>query len=125
MNNEKYKITRHMSKMINNKIASDIVESKKIRYRNDEQMRNDGINFARSGLTLEDAPEDKKNDQNFIIGYEKGKRLMNVDDDWYRRGAKAYFDGIALEDVPESSRENEFFIQGYEDAMTMNTARHR
>lgn len=125
MNNEKYKLVRLKSAVLNNKIASDINESKKIRHRNDEQMRNDGINFARSGLTLEDAPEDKKNDQNFIIGYEKGLRLMNVDDDWYRKGSKAYFDGIPLENIPESSRENDFFIQGYEDAMTMNTARHR
>lgn len=125
MNNEKYKLVRLKSAVLNNKIASDIAESKKIRYRRNELMRNDGINFARSGLSLEDAPENKRNDQNFINGYEIGLRLMNVDDDWYRRGAKAYFDGIVLEDVPESSRENEFFIQGYEDAMTMNTARHR
>ena len=125
MNNSKYKLTRQMSNMLNNKIASDIAESKKVRHRDDEQMRNDGITFAKSGLTLEDAPEEKRNDQNFIIGYEKGKRLMNVDDDSYRRGSKAYFDGIAFENISKSDRENEIFIQGYEDAMTMNITRHR
>lgn len=125
MNNEKYKLTKHMSAVINAKIASDIAESKKIKYRYDKEITDIGVNFAKSGLKLEDAPEDKRNDPNFIIGYEKGLRLMNVDDELYRRGSKAYFDGITFENLPESDRENEIFIQGYEDAMTMNMSRHR
>ena len=125
MNNEKYRLVRDITKIQNQLVASKIADSQKSRHRYDKDMVSTGIEYAKSGLTLEDATDEMRKNQNFIIGYEKGMRLLNVDDDFFARGAKAYFDGVNWENIADSDRENELFIQGYEDAMTMNTSKRR
>lgn len=45
----------------------------------DPEIFNKGMEWFNSGLSLEDAPNDLKNNTNFIRGFEKGQRLSLVD----------------------------------------------
>ena len=125
MSNEKYKQVQQIAKIINNGIDADITDAQKKKYRFNKTLMEEGIKCARSGLSLDDIPAELLSDDSFIIGYEKGIRLLNIDDDFFEKGAKAYFEGVSLEDIPESDRQNELFLLGYEDAMMMGAPRKR
>ena len=125
MNRDVYKYVREITAIQTHRIESELIEAERKKNRFDKNMMAEGLQYAKSGLSLEDAPEDKRNDYSFISGYEKGMRLLNVNDEMFLKGAKAYFDGINLADIPDSDRENELFVQGYEDAITMSSSKKR
>ena len=67
-----------------NKIASDL-RNKEIRKnyvrpdKRDLDICNKGLEWFKSGLALEDAPKELKNNTNFINGFNKGKRLAMIE----------------------------------------------
>ena len=93
--------------------------------RTDFNIMNMGEKWYFDGYSLDEAPDNVRNNRNFIYGFEHAKRLQDVNDDFFRRGSKAYFDGINLAAISESDRNNENFMAGYEDAMTMNLRKRR
>lgn len=46
----------------------------------DPEIFNKGIEWYQSGLPIEDAPEELKNNAHFVNGYEKGKRLAKIEE---------------------------------------------
>ena len=44
----------------------------------DSNLFNQGMEWFRNGLTLEDAPDSFKNDASFIKGYNRGQRLAII-----------------------------------------------
>ena len=125
MSHEKYKLVRQISGIYNTHISSEIRDKQKKHYRFNPQIITEGYNFAKSGLTLDDASDAQKNEPNFMFGYEKYMRELDIADEFYRRGSKAFIEGVNWESIPEIERQNEAFIQGFEDAMTISTKRHR
>ena len=45
----------------------------------DADICNKGIEWFKSGLPLEDAPEELRNNTNFIYGFKKGERLALIE----------------------------------------------
>ena len=67
-----------------NKIASDLRNKEiKMNYvrpdKRDLNICNKGIEWFNEGLSLDDAPEELKNNTNFINGSNKGKRLAIIE----------------------------------------------
>ena len=91
----------------------------------DYKIMKAGEDWYYDGFLLEEAPENLRDNINFIKGYEHAVRMQDVDDEFFRKGAKAFFDGVNWEQIPESERCNESFIQGYEDAMTIQRIKHK
>lgn len=122
---DKYKLTRRITDMENARIASDIRINQKKKFRYDPKTIQIGFDFAASGLSIDEADENMRENPNFVIGYEKYLRTLDVVDDFFKRGAQAFFDGVNWESLPENDRQNEAFIQGYEDAMMMDSPKRR
>ena len=125
MNNDKYKLIQEINQIQHNQIESSFRARQKKHSRFNPRMMDEGYAFAKSGLTLDDADDNQRNEHNFIMGYEKYMRELNVADEFYRRGAKAFFEGVNWESIPEIDSQNEAFIKGFEDAMTMSTRKQR
>ena len=81
----------------------------------DSEMFEQGIKWFESGLSLEEAKENSKNDS-FVSGYNHAKRLRMVREMLFQNGVDFYLKGIPLEDVPDKLKNQEYFILGYEDA---------
>ena len=125
MNRDVYKEVQRITAIQIHNIETDFIEAERKKHRFNKNIMAEGLEHALNGLALDDAPEEKQKDYSFISGYERGIRLLNVDNVFFLKGAKAYLDGVNLADIPESDRENELFIQGYEDAMTMGSSKKR
>ena len=125
MSHEKYKLVKQINQIHGTQLDSEIREKQKMHYRFNTKIITEGYNFAKSGLTLDDASEAQRNEPNFVFGFEKYMRELDIADEFYRRGSKAFIEGVNWETIPEIERENEAFVQGFEDAMTMSTKKHR
>lgn len=93
--------------------------------KNDFNIMKMGEKWYLDGYSLEDAPENLRNNMSFINGFNRSKRIQDVNDDFFMRGSKAYFDGINLAAIPENDLNNKSFMAGYEDAMTMSLGKRR
>ena len=68
--------------------VADILEKEERRLRDHEKMAvsreldrkayEDGQKWFDSGLGLEDAPEELKNNRSFVYGFERGQRLASI-----------------------------------------------
>jgi len=68
----------------NNRLAYDIRnEERRKNYvrpdKRDADICNKGIEWFKSGLSLEDAPEELRYNTNFIYGFRKGERLALIE----------------------------------------------
>ncbi len=119
---------RHIREDIQSKLAAHVALEKKIANPQDRfnpMIMDEGYKWYVSGLELEDAPENLRNNTNFVKGYEKAQRLQNVNDDFFRRGAEAYLNGTNWSDIDAKDLNNPYFQLGYEEAMTMDTRKRR
>lgn len=83
----------------------------------DEEIFNKGIEWFKSGLSLEDAPENMRNNHNFINGFNKGKRLAEIDNMVYDDGKNFFLNGGNIEMIPHRYIDDSRFIAGYQDAL--------
>lgn len=77
---------------------------------------NKGIAWFESGLLIEDAPDEMKIDFNFVNGYEKAKRLKNINENLEILGEEWFENGLLLENAPINYINNPYFISGYNKA---------
>lgn len=111
-------------KSIQNDIANEIYKKKKMQDmvridKYDQGIFNQGIEWYNSGLEIEDAPEKIRNNTNFIRGFEKGRRVAEVNNSIYESGRNFYFGGASLEQASEKMRSNPYFVKGYQDAFNL------
>ena len=107
---------RFVSRVITDEIAREIELKKnppKI-YVYDEKTFNDGINWYISGMSLEEASLELREDKNFIRGYELAARQDKIHKSLEIQGAEWYYSGKTLEE--SNYADNEYFIKGYNDA---------
>ena len=110
-------------KNIHNNIANDIYKQEKMQNmvradKYDQNIFDKGIEWYNTGLEISDAPENIRNNTNFIRGYEKGKRLAEINNAMYASGRNFYFDGGSLEQASDKMRSNPHFVKGYQDALS-------
>lgn len=110
---------------IANKITTDILRKKlKEGYQPDstynEDLFEEGVEWFISGLSLEDAPEDKLKNTNFSKGFKKAQRLDMINTMIYNDGYNFYINGGSLEVASDKMRNNEHFVRGFNDAKKMN-----
>ena len=77
------KMYKDIRRNSSNRIANDIYEKKKKENyvrpdKRDLDIFNKGLKWFNSGLSLEDAPEELRNNSNFINGFKKGERLVLI-----------------------------------------------
>ena len=102
------------------RVAKDIKQKdykNKLTYRFNEKDFNDGIRWFESGLSLDEASEDLRNNDSFIAGFEKGKWIQYVNQQAYNTGIEYFERGISFDDIPDNYKHNEFFMNGYNDRM--------
>ena len=119
---------RHIRENIQNRIAYHLYRENKASNANDRfnpQIMEEGNKWYDAGFNLEEAPENLRNNTNFVKGYEKAQRVQNVADEFFKKGMEAYFAGISWDEVDDKDKENVNFVLGYEDAMTMNLGKRR
>lgn len=84
---------------------------------NDLKVFEQGSAWFNSGLSLDDADERLKNDKDFINGYNRAKRIKDVEISLYNLGMEYFNDGLGFELIPSVYQNNPVVIKGYEDAM--------
>lgn len=110
------------------KVDSHIRMEKKLAEkvpRFDPKLIDQGFQWYKSGFSLDDAPENLKNNINFYNGYMRGVRLQDVNDEFFSLGMETYLLGKSWENIPTEHKENIYFMQGYEEAMFLQTKKHR
>lgn len=98
--------------ILNGKIAKDIKnKNPNWKYNIDDLTR--GQKWFESGLSLDDANDEDKNNDAFVAGFNKGKRIQFVNQQLYELGKEYFERGDSLENIPETYKNNEYFMSGY------------
>ncbi len=81
------------------------------------EIREFGIFWAESGKTLEDAPDDVRNNLNFINGFNFAKRLQMIKEKEYKRAYDFYSNGGRLENISkeEYKKLSDNYVQAYNE----------
>ena len=79
----------------------------------DKDIFNKGYTWFENGLLLEDAPEELRENFNFVNGFDKAKRVIAINEELMALGMEWYESGFSLEDAPENYKNNEYFVSGY------------
>ena len=108
-----------LKKTISTEIAKDVDRKLKPKRPVDDFNQvifNQGMQWFNSGLPLEDAPAKLRSNTNFINGFNKAKRIRDVENYLYDLGVSYFADGLPTEAIPEKYRENPHVLLGYLDA---------
>lgn len=79
-----------------------------------------GINWFNEGLSLDDAPEELRNNVSFVNGFNYAYRIKLVNDTLYKTGVEYFERGVSLIDVPEKYTDNKYFMDGYNSCKGRN-----
>lgn len=120
MNIDHRKLHRQLRKKSSDRVAADLREKeKKDNYKQfdkrDSYLFDKGIEWFESGLSLDDAHDDMKNNTNFVNGFNKAKRLNDINNMLYNDGKEFFRSGCKLENASDKMKNNKYFIQGYND----------
>ena len=99
-----------------NNVADDIAREKKkdsIVYNFDKDNFQNGKLWFNEGLSLDEAPDNLKDNISFISGFIKAEREQYVNDLAYQTGIEYRDKGILFDEIPEIYVKNEFFMEGY------------
>ena len=108
--------------IINGKIANDIKnKNHNWKYNIDDLNRGDA--WFNSGLSLNDASIDDRNNVAFVAGFEKAKRIQLVNKQLFELGREYFDKGFSISDVPDIYKNNEFFLNGFNDKMNNSKSR--
>ena len=107
MNIDHRKLHRQLRKKSSDRVAADLREKeKKDNYKQfdkrDSYLFDKGIEWFESGLSLDDAHDDMKNNTNFVNGFNKAKRLNDINNMLYNDG-KEFFRASAFADGYQTS----------------------
>lgn len=114
-NFEKYGL-RKISESVQSSLAEDLARKKNkdnINNNFDKTNLEKGRIWFNGGLSLEDSPDDLKNNASFVAGYKKAERLQRINEQVYSIGVDYYNRGIPLSDIPKIYKNNEIFMAGY------------
>lgn len=112
---------------IQKKLANDLYREKKMQNmvrtdKYDQKIFNQGTEWYNSGLEIEDAPENIRNNTNFVRGFERARRVSEANNAIYEEGRNFYFGGGSLEQASEKMRMNPYFVKGYQDALCLGNS---
>ena len=112
---------------IQKKLANDLYREKKMQNmvrtdKYDQKIFNQGTEWYNSGLEIEDAPENIRNNTNFVRGFERARRVAEANNAIYEEGRNFYFGGGSLEQASEKMRMNPYFVKGYQDALCLGNS---
>lgn len=112
---------------IQKKLANDIYREKKMQNmvrtdKYDQKIFNQGSDWYNSGLEIDDAPEEIRNNTNFVRGFERAKRIFEANNAVYESGRDFYFGGASLEQASEKMKTNPYFLKGYQDALSLGNS---
>lgn len=82
----------------------------------DMNIFNEGVKWFYSGLSLDDAPDELRNNFNFINGFKKTERLEGINSELEALGIEWFNNGFNLEDASDSYLRSPYFRQGFEKA---------
>ena len=85
----------------------------------DPKIFDKGTEWFNSGLSFDDAPEELKNNTNFVNGFKKGIRLAEINNSIYNDGRSFFYTGRPLDQASEILKNNPYFISGYNDALNL------
>ena len=100
--------------ILNGKIGNDI-KNKNPNWKYNIDDLNRGINWFDSGLSLDEASVDDRNNVAFVAGFEKGKRIQIVNCQLFELGQEYFDKGCSVDALPDKYRNNEYFMNGYND----------
>lgn len=115
---------------IQKKLANDLYREKRMQSmvridKYDQKIFNQGSEWYNSGLEIEDAPENIRNNTNFLRGFERARRIFDANNAIYEEGRNFYFSGAVLEQADEKKRINPYFVKGYQDALSLGNSLRR
>ena len=98
-------------------ILSDKRKKEFVDMKKEPEIREFGIHWAESGKTLEDAPNDVKDNLNFINGFNYVKRLQMIKEKEYKRAYEFYNNGGRLKNLSkqEYDKLSDNYIQAYDE----------
>lgn len=102
------------SKLVVQDRWSKSLEHKKV---TDKNIFNKGYMWFENGLSLDDASDEMKNNFNFINGYEKAKRIKNINENLEILGYEWFESGLSLDNAPSTYTNNPYFMDGYNKAL--------
>ena len=119
---EKKRTSLEKVKILDDILQSNVANDIKMKASNKSSIGNkndfdNGLAWFNSGLLLEDASLDMKNNPSFIAGFKKGERLVVINQSLYEEGKKYFEQGLPLESAPKNYKDNEYFILGYNESM--------
>ena len=84
MDRDYFKLYGEIRRDSSNRITADIRDKEKRKNyvrpdKRDVDIHNKGIEWFKSGLSLEDAPDELRNNSNFLNGFKKGERLALIE----------------------------------------------
>lgn len=113
MRGQKKSVNFH-SKLVAKDRWSKNLEHKKV---TNIDIFNKGYEWFESGLSLEDASDEIKNDFNFVNGFEKAKRVQKINESLEMLGVEWFNSGLPLEKAPDNYINSPYFINGFNTAM--------
>ena len=123
--NERFGYSRKEKREIRDNVQNYVARdsSNKIKAANSEVIdRYDKAIFSQGeawfnlGLSIEDAPEEKKKNSNFKKGFERAKRISEIENSLYLLGISYYEDGLSVDEIPVAYKHNSNVLRGYNDA---------
>ena len=110
------------SKLVSKDRWSKNLEHKKVA---DKTIFDKGFMWYENGLSLDDASDEMKNNFNFINGYEKAKRIKNINENLEILGSEWFESGLSLDNAPSSYINNPYFMDGYNKAFKKQNDKKR
>lgn len=110
---------RYDRENIQRRVAAHVRDENKKKNANyqvliDNKIRHQGKLFFESGLSLDEAPDEMRNNSVFVEGYVKAReRKQEV----YDLGVQSFINGVSFNDIPKIYQNNIDFMQGYNDAL--------
>ena len=111
--NDVRRFRNYNSRLVALDIHTKNLEHKKV---TDIDTFNKGVMWFESGLSLEDASDEMKNNFNFVNGYEKAKRMKNINENLEILGSEWFESGLSLDNAPTTYINNPYFMDGYNKA---------
>ena len=83
----------------------------------DKESFNKGTQFFNDGFSLEDAPLEFRDNVDFVNGFNRAKRISEINESLRLLGAEWRQNGIPLDSAPENYKNNPYFIDGYNNSL--------
>lgn len=120
MRGAKISVNFHSKLLAKDKWAKKLEHKKEF----DEGTFYKGYEWFNNGLSLDEAPDDMKNNFNFVNGFEKARRIKNINENLEMLGTEWFESGLSLDNAPVSYINNPYFIEGYNKAKNNSSGKN-